>query len=411
MGTLNIILANMPINNGNRGCVALSITTMYLLDKILAEKGIKYRFYLPDSFFKENKQHSYDIDGKTIYYYSCDYPTLSKSARKSLKTIYRFFLQQSNFLEDRKIFKNADFIFDIGQGDSFSDIYGEYRFMEIDRIHRVARRMNIPYCILPQTIGPFKTESIKQDALYSIQKASVVMARDKQSYNYVKDNCPQKSVEEYIDVAFFMPFKKKNFDTQYTHVGLNISGLLWNGGYTQNNQFALKCNYKTLIRSILDFFLKQENVKVHLIGHVVGADRGVENDYSVSYDIVNEYANENIILAPLFLSPIDAKNYISGMDFFAGARMHATIAAFSSGVAVYPMAYSRKFNGLFKDTLKYEYMGDMIQQEEAHILEEIKQAYQQRNELACVIQDRMNTTVKDKEKLLIDKIVEFLVKK
>ena len=30
-----------------------------------------------------------------------------------------------------------------------------------------------------------------------------------------------------------------------------------------------------------------------------------------------------------------------------GARMHACIAAFSSGVPVVPMAYSRKFEGLF----------------------------------------------------------------
>lgn len=45
------------------------------------------------------------------------------------------------------------------------------------------------------------------------------------------------------------------------------------------------------------------------------------------------------------------------MDFFTGARMHSTIAAFSSGVPVVPVAYSRKFNGLY-DTLKYPYYID-----------------------------------------------------
>jgi polysaccharide pyruvyl transferase WcaK-like protein len=35
------------------------------------------------------------------------------------------------------------------------------------------------------------------------------------------------------------------------------------------------------------------------------------------------------------------------MDFFMGARIHACIAAFSSGIPIIPMAYSRKFAGLF----------------------------------------------------------------
>ena len=35
------------------------------------------------------------------------------------------------------------------------------------------------------------------------------------------------------------------------------------------------------------------------------------------------------------------------MDLLIGSRMHATIAALSSGTAVVPVAYSRKFEGLF----------------------------------------------------------------
>lgn len=45
------------------------------------------------------------------------------------------------------------------------------------------------------------------------------------------------------------------------------------------------------------------------------------------------------------------------MNLFTGARMHATIGAISSGVAVIPVAYSRKFNGLY-DTLQYPFYID-----------------------------------------------------
>jgi len=56
---------------------------------------------------------------------------------------------------------------------------------------------------------------------------------------------------------------------------------------------------------------------------------------------------------------MEAKSFISSMDFFVGARMHACIAAFSSGVPVIPMAYSRKFNGLF-DSLEYSHVLDCL---------------------------------------------------
>ena len=36
--------------------------------------------------------------------------------------------------------------------------------------------------------------------------------------------------------------------------------------------------------------------------------------------------------------------------------MHACIAAYSTGVAVVPVAYSRKFSGLFEGTLDYPYL-------------------------------------------------------
>ena len=198
------------------------------------------------------------------------------------------------------------------------------------------------------------------------------MVRDKQSADFVKGLIPSCKLSEVIDMAFFLPYKKKIFDSSFIHVGLNVSALLWYGGYTKNNQFGLKCKYQDLIREIIKYFLSIDRVKVHLIPHVVSGERGVENDYAVSYDLYEEFNNPNLILAPLFLDPIIAKSYIAGMNFFMGARMHSTIAAFSSGVPVVPMAYSRKFNGLFCDTLKYKNIIDLKTIDNAEALKKYK---------------------------------------
>ena len=71
--TVNIILANAPINNGNRGCVALSVSSMFIIDEILSQAGIKYKLYLPDSQHSECKSHIISINGRDIEYYSIKY--------------------------------------------------------------------------------------------------------------------------------------------------------------------------------------------------------------------------------------------------------------------------------------------------------------------------------------------------
>ena len=405
MKTVKIILANAPIKNGNRGCVALSVSAMALIDELIEKQSCDYVFYLPDSGYNDRQEHEIHFKDKIIKYYDIGYP-FGLNLTNTLQNWCKMFLK--NDFRSFRFFDNADYILDLGQGDSFADIYGELRFKLIDRIHCIARKYHKPYCLLPQTIGPFKNERIRKKAIKSIEKARLCMARDKQSYDYVLENVPQqKNVSEYIDVAFFLPYETISQDKNYIHVGINISALLWHGGYTRNNQFGLKCEYQSLVEQLINHFLNQPNVKVHLIPHVVGSERSIENDYAVSYDLWREYNNANLILAPLALGPIEIKSYIAGMDFFMGARMHATIGAFSAGVPVVPMAYSRKFNGLFIDTLSYHHIADMKTMDNDDIIQIIQEAYDNRDSLTNEIVYQKETTVREKKQLIMNKLKEF----
>lgn len=395
----NIILANALAENGNRGCQALCYSALYIIDKVLSENGIDYTCYIPDS---------------GVYFVNISSPEGEiqeiKFGDKSLAFIPIKYYKGLDVLEDikigienligrpssKKIFKDADFILDIGSGDSYTDIYGLDRFLYEERIHDIAQKLGKPYCFLPQTIGPFSDHALENKVKRTLSNADCVFARDKQSYDYVKSILPNKKVSEIVDVAFFMPYNKKKFDKKYIHVGLNVSSLLWHGGYNRSNQFGLSIDYQKSIFSIIEYFLSQPNIKLHLVPHVVSADRNVENDYAVSYDLVEKYNHENLVLSPLFMDPIIAKSYISGLDFFMGARMHSTIAAFSTGVPVVPMAYSRKFNGLFVDTLNYKYIVDMKTATSGDVLPFIVGAFNNRNQLKEVIDEQNNTTVKER---------------
>lgn len=402
---MNIILSNATIASGNRGCSALAISSLYIIHKIFSEANIDYKIFLTDSHQLPDRDYEYSIGDIRLKYTTCKYP-YSIDRKKQFVNILKSLIGKN---KAKNVFRNADFVFDIGQGDSFADIYGKKRFESINLIHKIARKYNIPYCLLPQTIGPYKDAAIASEANYSISQAAFCMVRDKKSMDYVINNVSsQKFVREYIDVAFFLPYEKMYQDKNYVHVGLNISALLWNGGYTGNNQFGLICDYQTVVRSIIDYFLKVPEVKVHLIPHVVAEERSVENDYEVCYELWREYNNKDVILAPFALGPIEIKSYIAGMDFFLGARMHSTIGAFSAEVPVVPMAYSRKFNGLFIDTLDYPYLIDMIESSNKEVLDSVISLYQERYHMKDIIKERMTGIVREREKCLYADLKKFL---
>ncbi|MCL2327832.1 MAG: polysaccharide pyruvyl transferase family protein [Bacteroidetes bacterium] len=390
--------------NGNRGVGALSWSALSILKELEREWcNYNLKFFLINPEYGNKETDTFEI-GDTIIDAVNLYPVDFFSIKNLVKSLFlsktrRTLLQ----------YRNIDFVINIGAGDSFADIYGAKRFYMFDNQSKMAFLFKKPLLIFPQTIGPFAGKKIKKRAISTIEKSAIALARDKQSYDFLKNETCQSNIDEIVDVAFFMPYQKKSFSKDFVHVGLNVSALLWHGGYTKNNQFELCVDYQKLIRNTIEYFLSIPNVKLHLVPHVVLTDYSdVENDYSLSFDLVEKYNNDRLVLSPFFLTPIFAKNYIAGMDFFAGARMHAAIAAFSSEVPVYPMAYSRKFNGLFADTLAYPHMGDMKAQTNDEILTGIQNAFAKRGELQATIHDRMTGIVAERKELLKKHLVEFL---
>lgn len=404
---MNILLTNATFHNGNKGCAALCVSAMSLISELLKERGGEARFFLTDSGDGSGELlRRQTLKAGNL---SFDYTPVAKPLLFRLRSLVKGMLSPRVFWRSRRIIGESDAVFDAGQGDSFSDIYGEERFEQIRQAWRLGRECHRPYAALPQTIGPFRSTRLRRRAVAALRQAGSVMVRDSESLSYLRSVAPDIRAVETIDMAFFMPYEKRVFPAGRVHVGLNVSALLWHGGYTRDNQFGLKGSYQRLVRRIIHFFLSQEDVELHLVPHVVSSRRDVENDYAVCCDLAEEWRDSGrVTLAPLFLDPVAAKNYISGMDFFAGARMHAVIAAFSSGVPVVPMAYSRKFSGLFSGTLSYPCLCDMTLLDEDEAFAAVEHAFLQRDNLRAIVADRMGGVVEDRRRVMMDEMARFL---
>jgi polysaccharide pyruvyl transferase WcaK-like protein len=252
--------------------------------------------------------------------------------------------------------KWCDLVFDIGEGDSFATLYGFKRFFFYWLSKNRVRNANVPLVLAPQTIGPFDSWLARRMAVQVMRRCTRVFARDDLSRQYLADLGLDDVAAQATDLAFALPFTRRSLgDGTLARVGVNVSGLLFSGGYTGGNQFGLSLDYATTVRSLVRRFAAMPGVEVHLVSHVIVPDRSVEDDLAAARTIAAEVPG--VVVAPMFERPSEAKSYIAGLDFFTGARMHACIAALSSGVPVVPMAYSRKFNGLF-GTLGYLRLAD-----------------------------------------------------
>lgn len=320
--------------NGNKGCEALSYSFLNILQDIYKEKFDD--IHITAIVFKEiNNQVNPILQNiKSI-----------KVQPKSIKY----------WKECKKAFKESDLIFDFSMGDSFSDIYGLKRFILTSLLKQMAINSKTRFILGPQTYGPFNSKFAKLWGTRIIKKSETVFARDELSKTFAEQLSNRKVVLT-TDVAFSLNYIEKSVHEEgVIKVGINPSGLLWQGGYTKDNQFHLSVEYQTycmeLIKSLLSD--KDDSYKIYLVPHVGFKDQpSVENDFFPCYELKKMFPQVQIVDDAL--TPMDIKGYIKEMDVFIGARMHATIAAFSMGVATIPFSYSRKFEGLY-NSLGYNY--------------------------------------------------------
>lgn len=301
-----------------------------------------------------------------------------------------------------RLLRQCDIVFDIGEGDSFSDIYGNKRLAIQVSAKVLCRLFGIPLILSPQTIGPFRTATGKRLGRTAMRSATRIYARDNLSRKLLDDWGFSSRSQEVIDVAFALPYEKQTPAPGRLQVGLNVSGLLFNGGYSGKNEFGLTVDYRNLLEQCIEFLLQQGNVDIWLVGHVI--TEGVEDDCAAAAQLQQKYPQLKV--APRFRSPSEAKSFISGMDFFSGARMHACIAAFSSGVPVVPMAYSRKFNGLF-NSLGYDCILDCLKMNNEQGLQLFSQAFLQREQLAAQVA-RGNQQAQARLDLYVDEVAALL---
>lgn len=293
----------------------------------------------------------------------------------------------------------CDLVCDITGGDSFSDLYGLSRFIRGYLLKKVCQLTGKPFVLLPQTYGPFASSTARFLAKDVLTHSRLIFSRDREGLTVVQELIGSSTkIALQPDVAFIMDaIRPESVQVEQLEqlraaghrlIGLNISGLLYNGGYSRQNMFGLTCDYPALVKKIISFFVGPGNQYVLLVPHVVPPAFAVEDDAAVISEIVKTLPAEErdkVIVLGGGLDQNETKYCIGLCDFFLGARMHAAIAALSQCVPAVGMAYSRKFAGVFATAGVEECVLDLRSLTNEEIMDGIEAIFARRDELRLVL--------------------------
>lgn len=317
------------VGSGNHGCEALVRTVSHMLE----EKNV---LLLSDSLEEEKKYGITDLI--TV--------RSSRSERKQFGTdfIYAYLklkLQKNYFYLDilpyktaLKELKSEDVLVSIG-GDIFCyENYPKYNLLHQYALKKVKHSILVGCSIEPDLLSD-------PSLLADLKSFELISAREHITYNALK-HAGLNKVIYCPDTAFALPMSEtvlpENFIPQNT-VGINMSPLV----------LKKSGNSKLIMDSIcevVDEILNDSSASVAFIPHVAWDHNDDRVPLKALYD---KFRTSGRVCLVEDQNASKLKWIISQCSYFIGARTHAVIAAYSTGVPALTIGYSVKSLGIARD--------------------------------------------------------------
>ena len=273
----------------------------------------------------------------------------------------------------------------IRKGDVALSIGGDnYCYADVQRyimMHDMLLRRGAKTVLWGCSVEPeiLKDPAIAQD----ISRYSLIAARESISYEALRAVNPHTVLVS--DPAFtlesWIPPSPKGF-TVGNMVGINLSPMVIEKETSPGMAMA---NYQVLI----DYILRETDMGVALIPHVVW---DFTDDRIPLRELYRKYQHTGRVVMVEDHNCMELKGIISQCSFFVGARTHATIAAYSTGVPTLVVGYSVKARGIARDLFGTE-DGYVLPVQQLKESDELTRAFVHLYEKCDAIRAHLNKTL------------------
>jgi len=281
--------------------------------------------------------------------------------------------------------READLVLDFTGGDSFTSLYGPWRYEYATAPKRHALSLGCKLVLMPQTWGPFD-ERMLDEVTQIARRAELCVSRDQAGAEFLRTLLPSAQPLVVPDVAFVLPADARARQARPVDrhcIGLNVSGLLSADSLALGQRSP---HLDTMERVATTLLGEPEEPHLVLIPHVVEHHRSREADAPACRLLAQRLSARwpgRVHLVGDPASAPAAKGLISTLDLLVGARMHACIAALSSTVPAVALAYSDKMRGVFATASVDDLVIDARAADAENIAWQARQAWRTRALLAA----------------------------
>ncbi len=303
----------------NHGCEAIVFSTQKIIEKTDNNCEIILSSRHPESDVNFDNIDVVKFQTRELTFFEKIIAKLSLTLKKSedyaLKKMYSPVLKQA---------KNADICLSVG-GDTYC--YGDN--YDIQLLTREMKKLGKKVVLWGASIG---AEDLDEKKKKSLADFDAIFTREPLTYNLLKSQIKNDKIYLNYDPAFSLDYEKNS--KKENAIGLNISPLV-----AKQNENIFK-----IADDFVSGIIKKTDYKITLVPHVV--EQG-NDDFEFMLPLYEKYkATNRISVLPNNLNAKEYKAEIARLRFFIGARTHATIAAYSSGVPTVVLGYSVKSRGI-----------------------------------------------------------------
>lgn len=218
-------------------------------------------------------------------------------------------------------------------GLAYSDQWGPISTRRGSRLHRRYKKRGLNNILLPQAFGPFELCRSKRHAKRLFLSASLVFARDRQSYNTVRELAPTANVHMCPDITF--AFKVGRL------IDVGVSGYC----LIPNQRIVDKGNVARhkYIRFLADAanYIASCGDPVYWLNHEGPGDRRLIDEAAALTERKHKIYDN--------LTALEIKSVLTQMKGVLSSRYHGVVSSLSGGVPVVATGWNHKYRELLND--------------------------------------------------------------
>jgi colanic acid/amylovoran biosynthesis protein len=250
-------------------------------------------------------------------------------------------------------------------GFAYTSLWGNKPTQDLAQLISYFRKRQIPIILLPQAFGPFETPEIRAAMQEVLQSASLIYARDAESFAYLQELSPtSKNINQAPDITLFYPRKK----LQNTKKRSRIVGIVPNARMLDQGKELWGSNYYEILVAIISSLIRHE-ISVEILVHDASGQ-----DEKVAKEIQNRIDTAQL---PIYTAsdPLIVKKRIGEYRLIIGSRYHSLVAALSTMVPAIALGWAHKYQLLMEEFNLGEYLlqPDTPAQEAAGMVEHLLQ--------------------------------------